>query len=103
PGGRDAETLPRAIEFLFTVVADPAVRELGLGGVEVVTEAGTWTIGEGAGGGTLKVDAFELFRALTGRRSADQIRGDEWGTDTDPYLSVFQRGPFHMRTEALVE
>ena len=91
-----------ALDFLVTAVAEPALRELGLGGLEVATDNGSWTVGD-AGGATLKVDAFELFRALTGRRSADQIRGFEWGTDPSPYLPIFERGPFHLRPEALHE
>ncbi|MGH9185422.1 MAG: hypothetical protein ACRD0U_06370, partial [Acidimicrobiales bacterium] len=44
--------------------------------------------------GTLEAPAFELFRALTGRRSAAQIRSLGWTVDPDPYLPAFQFGPF---------
>src|SRR3954468_4811899 len=32
---------------------------------------------------------FELFRALTGRRSADQVRAYAWDGDAEPYVAIF--------------
>jgi uncharacterized protein (TIGR03083 family) len=51
----------------------------------------------------LKVEPFELFRALTGRRSQDQIRAYDWSVDPEPYLPLFEFGPFTTRDEALAE
>jgi hypothetical protein len=45
---------------------------------------------------------FELFRALTGRRTADQLRGYDWGAiDPEPYVAVFSA--YGMATGPLVE
>jgi hypothetical protein len=44
--------------------------------------------------GTLDAPAFELFRALTGRRSQAQIRRFAWTVVPDPYMAAFQFGPF---------
>lgn len=52
---------------------------------------------------SLKIEPFDLMRALTGRRSADQIRAYEWSVDPTPYLPVFQFGPFTTRADALDE
>jgi uncharacterized protein (TIGR03083 family) len=61
----------------------------------------TYLAGDGEPTLTARVDRFELFRALSGRRSPDQIRGWDWTGDPDPYLSLFYLyGP---RTEPLVE
>ncbi|MGZ8763282.1 MAG: maleylpyruvate isomerase family mycothiol-dependent enzyme, partial [Acidimicrobiia bacterium] len=53
---------------------------------------------------TLTADPFELGRALTGRRSADQIRALGWSTRPEPYLAAFTSlGPFTTRPTDLVE
>jgi uncharacterized protein (TIGR03083 family) len=44
--------------------------------------------------GAVEVPAFELLRALTGRRSQEQIRRFGWTLDPQPYLVAFQNGPF---------
>jgi uncharacterized protein (TIGR03083 family) len=44
--------------------------------------------------GTVEAPAFELFRALTGRRSQDQIRRFRWTLDPELYLAAFQTRPF---------
>ena len=53
--------------------------------------------------GTLEVDEFELFRALTGRRSVGQIRSFDWSVDAEPYLPLFGLGPFTIRSTELIE
>jgi len=53
--------------------------------------------------GSLKIEPFELMRALTGRRSAEQIKAYDWSVDPEPYLPVFQFGPFRTRADALEE
>jgi hypothetical protein len=53
--------------------------------------------------GTVAADPFELFRALTGRRSATQIRRFEWTLDPEPYLSMFHLWPFTLRGTNLEE
>ena len=44
--------------------------------------------------GRLEASAFELFRALTGRRSQAQICHFDWSVDPRPYVPAFQFGPF---------
>jgi uncharacterized protein (TIGR03083 family) len=46
---------------------------------------------------------FELFRALTGRRSAAQILKLDWPVDPAQYLPAFQFGPFTLSEVDIVE
>lgn len=52
---------------------------------------------------TLELSPFEALRALTGRRSLDQIRLYDWGTDPAPWLPAFSWGPFVPSPVDLVE
>jgi hypothetical protein len=58
-----------------------------------------------AGGGepqaTVRAPRFELLRALTGRRSPDQIRTFEWHGDPEPFIPYFY--PYGVRNDALME
>ncbi|WP_433158801.1 FAD-dependent monooxygenase [Kribbella sp. CA-247076] len=47
-----------------------------------------WVLGPGEPGTTLTAGRTELFRAITGRRSAAAIRAYEWSGDPSPYLPV---------------
>ena len=66
-----------------------------------MTEAKTYTCGSEGVGASLRVSRFELFRALSGRRSPAQIRAWDWTGEPDPYLSMF--APYGVRADALVE
>src|SRR5688500_4604148 len=43
---------------------------------------------------TVEASTFDWVRALTGRRSLDQIRGWKWSGDADRWLPAFSFGPF---------
>jgi len=47
------------------------------------------TVGGDEPGATVTTSVWELFRAVTGRRTHDQIRGFDWEGDPSPYLAVF--------------
>jgi hypothetical protein len=87
PGARKSSGVGVGLEFLRGELVAPAVATLDLASLDDV----------------LSVDEFDLFRALTGRRSADQIRRFEWRTEPDPYLPLFSQGPFTVRPSDLVE
>ena len=57
----------------------------------------------GTPAGLVDAQAYELFRALTGRRSPAQIRALRWTVDPEPYLPAFQFGPFTTRGADLDE
>ena len=128
-GSRDSDGVRIGADFLVNVFLHPGVTALGLGPLEVRAGDRTWVVGTGEsptediGGasradlmstevipeptvtraGTLDVEEFELLRALTGRRSAAQIRRYEWSVDAEPYLPVFGLGPFTIRSTDLIE
>jgi uncharacterized protein (TIGR03083 family) len=128
-GARGSDGVRIGADFLVNVFLHPGVTALALGPLEVRAGDRTWVVGTGdpptgdIGGasraalmsieaipgpsgepaGTLDVEEFELFRALTGRRSAAQIRCLEWSVDADPYLQVFGLGPFTIRSADLIE
>jgi uncharacterized protein (TIGR03083 family) len=45
--------------------------------------------GDGAPAATVRASEFDLFRALTGRRSPDQVRAFDWTGDPEPYVAIF--------------
>ena len=57
--------------------------------------------GDGEVGATVSGNRFEMFRALSGRRSPDQIRAYDWDGDPEPYIPFFY--PYGPREKALVE
>ena len=61
----------------------------------------TYTAGEGEPGATVTASRFEFFRAMSGRRSPEQIKAYKWHGDPAPYVDYFY--PYGVRQEALVE
>jgi hypothetical protein len=129
PGARDSLAVALATDFLFAGIVQPGATALGLAPLEV--RAGDWSWIVGTGGppsgdpepaiaaallsedgpstsnadpvGHVAADPFELFRAITGRRSPSQIRRFEWTVDPEPYLALFGLWPFTIRETDLVE
>jgi hypothetical protein len=52
-----------------------------------------WVLGDGPPAATVTAGRRELFRAISGRRSAAQIRAFAWDGDPDPYLPVIAPYP----------
>ncbi len=55
-----------------------------------------WPVGEGQPAGAVTAEVHELFRMISGRRSADSIAGYTWTTDHTPYLPVI--APYPLAT-----
>ena len=77
--------------------------ELATAGVEpldvVATDLRTWRVGDHeAPANTVTTTAYELFRALYGRRSRAQVARWEWSTDPAGYLDVPLPYPFRWAT-----
>lgn len=51
----------------------------------------------------VEVSAYEVFRALAGRRSEGQVRTWRWSGDPDPYLKLGLPYPFSWSTAALTD
>jgi uncharacterized protein (TIGR03083 family) len=60
-----------------------------------------WAEGSGSPAAAVAADPFELFRALSGRRSLDQVRALAWVGDPEPYLDLF--APYPMPASPLIE
>lgn len=99
---RDRDATPVGIGFrTYTGGVDLRIRASGRSALRFVTERKEVVAGEGDPVATVAASRFELFRALSGRRSPDQIRAYEWDGDPEPFLDVFY--PYGVREEALVE
>ena len=61
----------------------------------------SYTAGEGEPKATVHGSRFELFRAMSGRRSPEQIAAYKWDGDSEPYIPYFY--PYGIRENTLVE
>lgn len=73
----------------------------GLAPLRVIAGDSDRKSGEGEPGATVRAERFELFRALSGRRSPEQILAYEWDGNPEPYIPYFY--PYGMRRAALIE
>ncbi len=101
-GGRDSDGWWIGLEFI-TPGFHAAVAGQGLAPLQIVTGPRTWDPEGVDAVEALTADPFDFGRAISGRRSADQIRGFEWSTDPEPYLAAFTFGPFTPRATDLIE
>ncbi|MGQ0804930.1 MAG: maleylpyruvate isomerase N-terminal domain-containing protein [Actinomycetota bacterium] len=93
PDARDSDAL--AISFELWVTHGIAVA------LTVETDAGTFTSHDGGSLGTVRAERFELFRAMTGRRSVDQMAAYHWSGAAQPEALVAPL--FTARPTPLVE
>jgi hypothetical protein len=96
-GARDSSAMGVGWEWLIasrTRLAAPAVT--------FVTERGADVAGVGEPRATVRAPFFELFRAVTGRRTADEIAGYEWEPAPDP-ASILAATFFTIRADSLRE
>jgi uncharacterized protein (TIGR03083 family) len=100
---RDRESPPVKIGVAgYIAVIDMRLKADGGGSLAFEADK-SWVAGENGGEPTATVRAtrFELFRALSGRRSPDQIRSYDWKGDPEPFIGYFY--PYGVRSDALVE
>lgn len=89
PGARDTAALAWVRELMAGRLADAlASRDLP-GPVRLVSPGWTWQSADGSPGVVLEAPAYDLFRALTSRRSAAQLRSWVVDGDVGPYLDSF--------------
>jgi uncharacterized protein (TIGR03083 family) len=103
PGDRNSESLKVAFEWLAGRFGEtlsarnvPPLRFVTAEGDEVVA-------GEGEPAATVKGSRFDLFRALTGRRSHGQLLALDWEGDAAAYAQAFEWGPFTPASAPLEE
>jgi hypothetical protein len=80
---------------------DMRLQATGAPALRIRTGEREWVVGDGIPKATVTAPAFELFRALSGRRSLEQIRNFSWDGNPEPYLKVFS--PFDAPRDAFVE
>ncbi len=85
----------------YAAIMDIRMREAGADPLLLDAGEKQWTVGGDAPAGSVRATRFEFFRALSGRRSPEQIRAYEWSIDPGPYIGFFY--PYGVRSEALVE
>ena len=103
PGARDTPALLRSLDFLVEEGLRRQLAGRSLGPLTVRTPATSWEIDGDSEPAVLEVSTFELFRALTGRRSVGQIAAFGWSVDPAPFLPAFQFGTFTTRVTDLRE
>jgi hypothetical protein len=99
PGARDSDAMALAFDWGVSglvMTAEPADVTL-----RVETDAGTATVGTAERHIGLRVDWFDLFRSMTGRRSLEQMRDFGWDGEAAPELLVLPL--FTPRPTPLVE
>jgi uncharacterized protein (TIGR03083 family) len=68
---------------------DPSPSDDVPGTLSIVTPDGTYEVGSGSPVAEVRTSSYELFRAVFGRRSADQIRS--WAWSTPSYAAAWSR------------
>jgi uncharacterized protein (TIGR03083 family) len=104
PGARDSDAIEVGLDFLVTMFLESSLAARSLPALRVRAGERQWVVGgDGDALAELEAAPFELFRALTGRRSPAQIRGYRWDGDPAVYLPAFDYGPFTTRSTDLHE
>ncbi len=85
----------------YIAAMDLRLQSEGKGVLAIEAPGKRWVAGGDEPAATLRTDRFELFRALSGRRSLDQLRSYDWDGDPEPFLHCFYL--YGLREEALVE
>jgi len=93
--GRDSDATRVALET-YTHTLAGRVRDAGLPSVALDVPGFSFGAGDDEPAATVRGTPFELLRALTGRRSAEQIRALDWSGDAEPYLAVFAAYPMRQ-------
>jgi uncharacterized protein (TIGR03083 family) len=99
---RDRDSAPIKIGLrTYTAGVGLRLTAAGLAPLRCDVEDKAYSWGDGDPGATVRATGFELFRALSGRRSPEQIVAYDWDGDADPYIPYFY--PYGIRKDALVE
>ena len=100
PGGRDGPGYRLSVSAFRRRFLDRVEQE-GLPATKIVTEERTDSSKEREDGITLRISAFELTRAVGGRRSPSQMRAYDWSSSPDDYVAVMP--VFGPRDDDLIE
>jgi uncharacterized protein (TIGR03083 family) len=87
PGDRDSAGVGIGLAG-YSFGLDLRIRALGLPALTLRYGEKERILGDGEPAATLEAERFEIFRALSGRRSRDQILAMKWTGDPEPYLAL---------------
>jgi uncharacterized protein (TIGR03083 family) len=99
PGARDFEGIRLGMTWLIEAISNgfsPAFRITTPEGEDLVLGGGDVTA-------SVRAHRFEMFRAITGRRSREQIESFDWDADCELFLGAFSLGPFTMAASPIAE
>jgi hypothetical protein len=102
PGGRDAPAVEIAFDWGIARLSERFVHE-GLGTLVLDTDVGTRDVGEGEPTVALRTSRFELVRAMTGRRSAPQVRAYDSDGTVEPEHLLLSTTIFTLPDSDIVE
>jgi uncharacterized protein (TIGR03083 family) len=102
PGARDSLGVDLGVDFLATYFIATA-QELDSPPLRISADGRSWSTTEGVAAMHLNAPPFELMRALSGRRSIDQLRQLDWSGDPEPFLPLFTWFVFKPAADDLVE
>lgn len=94
---RDDEALAVALDF-YLESFEETLDEADVGAVDLRCGQERWRLGPGAIVATLTASRFELFRALGGRRTLNEIRGLTWTGDREAIVGYVSRYPTPANT-----
>lgn len=108
PGEQDSDAVHIGLGFLAGMLVQSALSNGGLRLVVRATDGATYGGVDGgadpdAGDATVAGTAFELIRAIAGRRSESQLRSLDWSGDVDRAISAFTFGPFRPAAQPIAE
>jgi len=95
PGAREDVAVDVALGFAVPAMS-ASVGQADLPAIRARCGADEWILGSGEPEVTLTAAAFDLLRSLSGRRTAEQIKGLDWSADPTPWLPAFTFGPFTL-------
>lgn len=89
PGARDEPVIELAVDG-YARWLGRRLKERDLPSIAVRAGGREWVAGKTGPAGSVEAPTkFDLLRALTGRRTRDEIAAFDWSTDPEPYLDVF--------------
>lgn len=94
-GARDSDAVTIGLDWLLRSMTAAAARAGHPPLVLRTTDGREWASGAGTEPvATVAATSFELLRACSGRRTAEEIRALEWQGEVDRVLASFSFGPF---------
>jgi uncharacterized protein (TIGR03083 family) len=88
PGERDSSGVEVALDS-YARFFGRRIKNEGLAALELWAGDQNWQLGYEAPRRSVSGPPFEMLRALTGRRTHEEIRAFDWSHDAEPYVALF--------------